>query len=252
MTAKSFSFILFFFALQVSFIFAQKSNKELYNSLFKGNVSKQFTGAHQITVKVKSAESTGNKWETIKYFIDATGNNMLLNKSSFSKQSTLMQSSQLEEAGSFDGWLFDHSGTSLLFSTSDEMGKIAIKQSMKSFLPVKNRAASKPVIKLVNKQKTIAGYECIAYQVSINTKSEKASLLCWVTKDTVAVKHANMPFFSIFSAGSIGIPGNPKRLVLAFEGISEGTPVQLIVESITPHVEKMGWNNYKIMNMPGI
>ena len=252
MKAKAIFFLVFFLTMQVSSSFAQNNNSALYKSLFKGTISKKFTGAHKITVRVKSAESTGNKWETIKYFIDATGNNMLLNKSSFSKQSTLMQSSQLEEAGSFDGWLFDHSGTSLLFSTSNEMGKIAIKQSMKSFLPVKNRAASKPMIKLLNQQKTIAGYECIAYQVSINTKSEKASLLCWVTKDTVAVKHANMPFFSIFSAGSIGIPGNPKRLVLAFEGISEGTPVQLIVESITPHVEKMGWNNYKIMNMPSI
>jgi len=252
MKAKAIFFLVFFLTMQVSSSFAQNNNSALYKSLFKGTISKKFTGAHKITVRVKSAESTGNKWETIQYYIDVTGNTMMLNQSSFAKQSTLLQASQLEEAGSFDGWLIEKNGTSLLFSTSKEMGKIALVQSMKSFLPINHVASTKPIVKKLNQYKTIAGFACIAYQVSINTKTEKATLLCWVTKDPVAVKHANLPFFSIFSAGSIGITGHPGQLVLAIEGTADGTPVQLTVESIVPYKEKLVWNHYKTMNVPGI
>jgi hypothetical protein len=87
----------------------------------------------------------------------------------------------------------------------------------------------------LKQKRKIAGYDCTAFKVSGQDNGEKFDLTCWVTNQALPFKHANFPMFSMMNAGPLGIPGNPLRGILAFDGNIDNKPIKISVSRIVPN-----------------
>jgi hypothetical protein len=214
------------------------------NNNSKKSVTKNFTSAYKITLKV-TAEQNSNLTQLYSYYLTHTGNAILIDDNCLPSSSNYRES--FAENGSLDGWLMESNGNSTVFTTSAEQGKMAIAVPNVNFLNLQHSKENKPTIKALGKTKTIAGYACKAYAVSTTENGEAVNLTCWVTNAPLPFNHASFPFFTMFSASAIGIPVNPKQAVLLIEGTTGKEKIYVEVSSIQPLVKNYAFSNYKAL-----
>ena len=53
--------------------------------------------------------------------------------------------------------------------------------------------------------------------------------------------------FSMMNAGPLGIPGNPLRAILAFEGSLDNKPIKISVSRIVPNNQTIVLAGYQIL-----
>jgi hypothetical protein len=232
----------------------EKAAKNEQNQLVGNNGGKimttQFQSAFKITIYVLAQENSSTTKEQISYYINKSGTAILLDKSSLAKNSEFMGSLQ-EEGSEFDGWLMESNGNNTMFATSAEEGKIAMKipgTTMVDWIPNKTK---RPTVKALGTSKTIAGYACKAYEISVMENGTKQSFTCWASTKPLPIAHAQFPFFTMLLAENLGLPLPAKTGILQIEGKAEGSQYLLEVQAITPFVKTWPFTQYKLLSVPG-
>ncbi|WP_439504576.1 hypothetical protein [Sediminibacterium sp.] len=227
--------------------YAGKSTSEK-PALSKVGKSSQFKGAFSISLNIEAYDAETPIKAIFDYAINKEGNQMLIDQAGLSKAGKLAEQMQQED-GTLDAWIIEQSGKSTFYVTSKEEGKIALISNLQPYMI---RPTSKAQIKVtaLKQKRKIAGYDCTAFKVSGQDNGEKFDLTCWVTNQALPFKHANFPMFSMMNAGPLGIPGNPLRAILAFEGSMDNKPMKISVSKITPNNQTTVLSGYKILTTP--
>lgn len=227
--------------------YAGKSSSEK-QALSKAGKSSQFKAAFSISLNIEAYEAETPIKAIFDYAINQEGNQMLIDQAGLSKAGKLAEQMQQED-GTLDAWIIEQSGKSTFYVTSKEEGKIALISNLQPYMI---RPTSKAQIKVtaLKQKRKIAGYDCTAFKVSGRDKGEKFDLTCWVTNQALPFKHANFPMFSMMNAGPLGIPGNPLRAILAFEGSIDNKPIKISVSKITPNNQTTVLSGYQILTTP--
>lgn len=217
-------------------------------ALSKAGKSSQFKAAFAISLNVETYEAGRPVKAIFDYAINQAGNQMLIDQAGLSQAGKLAQQ-MAQEDGTLDAWIIEQSGKSTFYVTSKEEGKIALISNLQQYMI---RPTSKAQIKVtpLKQKRNIAGYGCTAFKVIGQENGEKIDLTCWVTNQPLPFKHGNFPMFSMMNAGPLGIPGNPLRAILAFEGNMDNKPIKISVSKITPNNQTTVLSGYQMLTIP--
>lgn len=211
-------------------------------------INASFAGTYIIRMRVTGGETNN---ADLSYYLDPHQQKILLDESSFSAdpsvKNTLIPDNGNE--GRFDGWLIDATGQNQVFTSTKEMGKIAMEMKLGT-----NRKdpGSKAIISVKpgNGLKKIAGYDCTPYAITITEGKEKLSFTCWISKNGLPFMHPSYTMFSMFSANQLLKKETGKRAVLSIEGRTEEGAYNYTVVSIKPQNKKVSFNGYQTYKMP--
>lgn len=217
-------------------------------ALSKAVKTSQFKAAFLISLNIEAYEAETPIKAIFDYAINKEGNQMLIDKDGLSKAGKLAEQMKQED-GTLDAWIIEQSGKSTFYVTSKEEGKIALISNLQQYMIRPTSRAQFKVTPLKLKRK-IAGYDCTAFKIAGQDKGEKFDLTCWVTNLALPFKHANFPMFSMMNAGSLGIPGNTLRAVLAFEGSLDNKPIKVSVSRILPNNQIIVLEGYQMLTTP--
>ncbi len=227
-----------------------EADEAFMNSMLKKGklINTSFKGTYTISMRVSGA---GAENAAFAYYLDPQQQKILLDKSSFSAdpsvKNSLMPGADTE--GSFDGWLIDAKGQNLVFTTTKEMGKIAMEINPGAS---KKTQEKQPVV-LVKPgagSKTIAGYECTPYSVTITEGREKMQFTCWISKQDLPFVHPSYTMFSMFSASQFLKNAGGKRGVLAVEGRTTEGAYNFTVTAIERINKQRSFSGYQTIQMP--
>lgn len=221
------------------------NNNSVKSALSKNEKSSQFKAAFSISLNIESYDAETPIKAIFDYAINKEGSQMLIDQAGLSKAGKLAEQMQQED-GTLDAWIIEQSGKSTFYITSKEEGKIALISNLQQYMI---RPTSKAQIKVtpLKLKRKIAGYDCMAFKIAGQDKGEKFDLTCWVTNLALPFKHGNFPMFSMMIAGPLGIPGNPLRAILAFEGSLDNKPIKISVSRIVPNNQTIVLAGYQIL-----
>ena len=221
------------------------NNNSVKSALSKNEKSSQFKAAFSISLNIEAYDAETPIKAIFDYAINKEGNQMLIDQAGLSKAGKLAEQMQQED-GTLDAWIIEQSGKSTFYITSKEEGKIALISNLQQYMI---RPTSKAQIKVtpLKLKRKIAGYDCMAFKIAGQDKGEKFDLTCWVTNLALPFKHGNFPMFSMMIAGPLGIPGNPLRAILAFEGSLDNKPIKISVSRIVPNNQTIVLAGYQIL-----
>ena len=221
------------------------NNNSVKSALSKNEKSSQFKAAFSISLNIEAYDAETPIKAIFDYAINKEGNQMLIDQAGLSKAGKLAEQMQQED-GTLDAWIIEQSGKSTFYITSKEEGKIALISNLQQYMI---RPTSKAQIKVtpLKLKRKIAGYDCMAFKIAGQDKGEKFDLTCWVTNLALPFKHGNFPMFSMMIAGPLGIPGNPLRAILAFEGSLDIKPIKISVSRIVPNNQTIVLAGYQIL-----
>jgi hypothetical protein len=221
------------------------NNNSVKSALSKNEKSSQFKAAFSISLNIEAYDAETPIKAIFDYAINKEGNQMLIDQAGLSKAGKLAEQMQQED-GTLDAWIIEQSGKSTFYITSKEEGKIALISNLQQYMI---RPTSKAQIKVtpLKLKRKIAGYDCMAFKIAGQDKGEKFDLTCWITNLALPFKHGNFPMFSMMNAGPLGIPGNPLRAILAFEGSLDNKPIKISVSRIVPNNQTIVLAGYQIL-----
>lgn len=226
------------------------NNNSVKSALSKNEKSSQFKAAFSISLNIEAYDAETPIKAIFDYAINKEGSQMLIDQAGLSKAGKLAEQMQHED-GTLDAWIIEQSGKSTFYITSKEEGKIALISNLQQYMI---RPTSKAQIKVtpLKLKRKIAGYDCMAFKIAGQDKGEKFDLTCWVTNLALPFKHGNFPMFSMMNAGPLGIPGNPLRAILAFEGSLDNKPIKISVSRIVPNNQTIVLAGYQILTTPNM
>jgi hypothetical protein len=206
-----------------------------------------FNTAHKITISYSGVTNQETQKGTLAYYIEKNGKSILLTESSFISNKEFQSSFFSTEDGKLDGWVMNDDGSSILFVTTKEEGKVSMQQK----LPSESNNNEQGTIKVKNLQtiKNIAGYDCTLYNIQSNSNGEQANFNCWITNKDFPITAPSKVLFPIYTAQLLQVPNAGKRVALSVEGINGSEKLNYTIQKIETNNQQFSFSGYKPMNI---
>lgn len=202
-----------------------------------------FYGKQKIAVSLKISGVDGTEQANYSYYVNKEGTIVLLDQQSIEGNMSLIPSND-GEAGTFQFWAIRNDGLSTVFALSPEEGKVAVTTYVKNFL-LSPKNNTKPNTKKLNQSKTIAGYNCTAYKVTLQDAEGKVNLTYWITEKPLAFNHDILPFTTMFMADKAGFPNLKNHGVLEINGTMGADSINLKITKIESSSKSVIFTGYK-------